>query len=110
VLNGSSISSTGGPAASARATPTRCCCPPGRGLVQPALEDDHLRRYAADVGLDVARFDRDRAGVRVLGRVWRDVESGMASGEVRGTPTLFIDGVVHRGAYDATALLEALAP
>ncbi len=26
--NGSSISSTGGSAASARATPTRCCCPP----------------------------------------------------------------------------------
>jgi hypothetical protein len=27
-LNGSSISITGGSAASARATPTRCCCPP----------------------------------------------------------------------------------
>ena len=30
-------------------------------------------------------------------------------GEVRGTPTLFIDGVVHRGSYDAATLLEALA-
>src|SRR5207244_4075293 len=39
----------------------------------------------------------------------RDVESGSASGEVRGTPTLFIDGVVHRGSYDAATLLEALA-
>jgi hypothetical protein len=29
---------------------------------------------------------------------------------VRGTPTLFIDGVVHRGAYDEAVLLEALAP
>jgi protein-disulfide isomerase len=76
---------------------------------QKALEDDDLRRYAADLGLDVARFDRDRTGVVVLGRVWRDVESGMATGEVRGTPTLFIDGLVHRGAYDATALLEVLA-
>ena len=27
-LNGSSINITGGSAASARATPTRCCCPP----------------------------------------------------------------------------------
>src|SRR5450755_2482040 len=27
-LNGSSINMTGGSAASARATPTRCCCPP----------------------------------------------------------------------------------
>jgi glutaredoxin len=28
---------------------------------------------------------------------------------VRGTPTLFIDGVLHRGAYDAPSLLEALS-
>jgi hypothetical protein len=31
-------------------------------------------------------------------------------GSVRGTPTLFIDSVVHRGAYDPATLLEALAP
>jgi protein-disulfide isomerase len=30
-------------------------------------------------------------------------------GEVQGTPTLLIDGVVHRGSYDAATLLEALA-
>jgi protein-disulfide isomerase len=76
---------------------------------QTALEDDDLRRYAAELGLDVARFDNERTGAAVLGRVGRDVESGMASGEVQGTPTLFIDGVVHRGGYDAATLLEALA-
>jgi len=76
---------------------------------QMALEDDDLRRYADELGLDAAPFDSDRAGSAVLERVERDVESGMATGEVRGTPTLFIDGAVHRGAYDATALLEALA-
>jgi protein-disulfide isomerase len=75
---------------------------------QVALAHDHLRRYAAELELDVALFDSDRTGATVLGRVGRDVESGMASGEVRGTPTLFIDGVVHRGSYDAAALLEAL--
>ena len=76
---------------------------------QKALTDDDLRRYAADLGLDVARFDRDRAGAGVRGRVRRDVDSGMASGEVRGTPTLFIDGAVHHGAYGPATLLEALA-
>ena len=76
---------------------------------QKALEDDDLGRYAAGLGLDVALFERDRAGARVLRRVRRDVDSGMMSGEVRGTPTLFIDGVVHRGRYDAAVLLEALA-
>ena len=76
---------------------------------QAALEDDDLRRYAGELGLDVARFDSDRTGAAVLERVGRDVESGMASGEVQGTPTLFIEGVVHRGGYDAATLLEALA-
>jgi protein-disulfide isomerase len=76
---------------------------------QKALGESDLRRYAADLGLDVARFDADRAGDAVLARVGRDVESGMASGEVRGTPTLFIDGVLHRGGYDPATLLQALA-
>jgi len=76
---------------------------------QSALEDDHLQRYAAELELDVARFDADRAGDPVLERVRRDVESGLASGQVQGTPTLFIDGVVHHGGYDAATLLEVLA-
>jgi formate-nitrite transporter family protein len=76
---------------------------------QKTLEDHDLRRYAAELELDVAVFDSDRVGAATLGRVGRDVESGKASGEVKGTPTLFIDGVVHRGGYDAAALLEALA-
>ena len=75
---------------------------------QKALEEDDLRRYAAELELDVARFDRDWTGSAVIERVRRDVQSGLASGEVRGTPTLFIDGVVHRGDYNADALLEAL--
>jgi len=76
---------------------------------QMALEDDDLRRYAAELELDVALFDGDRTGAAVLGRIGRDVQSALATGEVQGTPTLFIDGVVHRGSYDAASLLEALA-
>ena len=75
---------------------------------QRALTDDDLLRYARELGLDVGAFERDRGGARVLNRIGRDVESGIASGEVRGTPTLFIDGAVHRGSYDAASLLEAL--
>jgi protein-disulfide isomerase len=76
---------------------------------QAALEGDDLRRYAVELELDVAQFDSDLIGDAVIRRVARDVESGIASGEVRGTPTLFIDGVVHRDGYDAATLLEALA-
>jgi protein-disulfide isomerase len=75
---------------------------------QAALGDDDLRRYAAELELDVARFDADRNSDAVLRRIGRDVESGVASGQVTGTPTLFIDGVVHRGGYEAAALMEAL--
>jgi protein-disulfide isomerase len=76
---------------------------------QTALEDSDLQRYANQLELNGALFDEDRAGDAVLERIRRDVESGVASGEVQGTPTLFIDGVVHRGPYDAAVLLEALA-
>src|SRR3954468_94057 len=75
---------------------------------QSALEDDDLRRYADDLGLAPERFDVDRASARVLGRVRRDVESGRASREVLGTPTLFIQGAVHRSGYDAATWLGAL--
>jgi Na+:H+ antiporter, NhaA family len=77
---------------------------------QKELEDGDLRGYAAQLGLDVAAFDRDRANGAVADRIRRDVDSGLASGQVLGTPTLFIDGVVHRRGYDPPALLAALAP
>jgi protein-disulfide isomerase len=77
---------------------------------QKALEDSDLLGYAAQLGLDVAAFDRDRASTAVAERIRRDVDSGLASGQVLGTPTLFIDGIVHRGGYDPPALLAALAP
>jgi protein-disulfide isomerase len=76
---------------------------------QRALAEEDLRRHAAELGLDLSRFDGDRASPGVLARVSRDVESGIASGEVLGTPTLFIDGVVHRGGYSAESLLQALS-
>ena len=75
---------------------------------QKSLEDDDLRSYAAQLDLDLERFESDRTGADVLARIRRDVDSGLATGEVQGTPTLFIDGVVHRGAYDTSTLLEAL--
>jgi protein-disulfide isomerase len=75
---------------------------------QKALEDDDLRAYANEVGLDLARFDRDRNGDAVIARIDRDVASGDATGLVRGTPTIFIDGVLYQGGYDSAAFIEAL--
>jgi protein-disulfide isomerase len=75
-----------------------------------ALDHADLRGYAAQLRLDVAAFDRDRASRTVLERIQRDVDSGLTSGQVLGTPTLFIDGVVLRGGYDPPTLVAALAP
>jgi protein-disulfide isomerase len=76
---------------------------------QKALEDGDLRSYADELGLDLSDFDGDRAATEVMARIDRDVASGEASGVVRGTPTLFIDGVLHHGGYETGTLLEALA-
>ena len=75
---------------------------------QRALADEDLRGYAALLDLDAAAFQADRQRGAVQARIRRDVESGLDSGQVRGTPTLFIDGVLHQGGYDPASLLEAL--
>jgi protein-disulfide isomerase len=76
---------------------------------QKALEDGDLRSYAGELGLDLIRFDQDRKGDDVSARIARDVASAEATGVVRSTPTLFIDGVLHSGGYDTATLLEVLA-
>jgi protein-disulfide isomerase len=73
------------------------------------LEDEHLREAARELGIDVEGFDEDRASTPVLQRVQRDVLSGEASGEVRGTPTIFIDGAVYRDSYEPDTLRGALS-
>jgi protein-disulfide isomerase len=76
---------------------------------QKALEDDDLRSYASELGLDLERFDDDRANAGARARIARDVASGEATGVVRGTPTLFIDGVLYQGGYEPAEFIEALA-
>jgi protein-disulfide isomerase len=66
-----------------------------------------LVRYAGDLGLDTARF-RDHLARRAgAPRVAEDVDSADLSG-VSGTPTFFINGLRHYGAYDIGALSEAV--
>jgi protein-disulfide isomerase len=72
-----------------------------------ALEDDDLRRYAGEIGLEVERFDADRASDAVARRVAEDRRSGDESG-VGGTPAFFIGGEPHRGFYDVEGLVDAL--
>ncbi|MET9889062.1 Na+/H+ antiporter NhaA [Streptomyces sp. NPDC006465] len=74
---------------------------------QGDLGPKDLLRYAARVGLDSDRFRDDlRAGAGIA-RVARDVESADLSG-VSGTPTFFVNGRRHYGAYDIASLAAAV--
>ena len=56
-----------------------------------ALDDATLRRAAGEAGLDLARFDADRAGSDAAQRVARDVDLGIRLG-VDETPVVFVNG------------------
>jgi Na+/H+ antiporter NhaA len=70
---------------------------------QDALVLTDLIRYAAELGLDARRFERDLRTAKYGARVAQDVNSAEEAG-VAGTPTFFINEVLHRGGYDRESL------
>jgi Na+/H+ antiporter NhaA len=74
---------------------------------QDHLEPRDLIAHAEELGLDVERFRRDLRKRAFSGRVARDVESAELSG-VSGTPTFFVNGRRHYGAYDVGSLAAAV--
>jgi predicted DsbA family dithiol-disulfide isomerase len=74
---------------------------------QSRLTFPDLQAHAAELGLDVERFTRELERREYLERVAEDVASADASG-VAGTPTFFINGRRHHGAYDVATLTEAV--
>ena len=74
---------------------------------QGALSSPDLVRYAQQLDLDVARFSSDIHRHAGAPRVAADVESADLSG-VLGTPTFFINGRRHHGAYDIETLSNAI--
>jgi Na+/H+ antiporter NhaA len=74
---------------------------------QAELRINDLLRYADELGLDRKQFQEDLKRHVHAGRVAQDVESADLSG-VSGTPTFFINGQRHYGAYDAKSLTAAI--
>ncbi len=68
---------------------------------------EDLAAYAERLGLDVERFAEDLARNTGAARIAEDVDSADLSG-VTGTPTFFINGRRHHGAYDADSLAAAV--
>jgi protein-disulfide isomerase len=74
---------------------------------QDALGVRDLIRYAEELGLDVDRFRGYLRKSKGAGRIAEDVDSADVS-NVSGTPTFFINGRRHYGAYDVETLSAAV--
>ncbi|MGH9115710.1 MAG: Na+/H+ antiporter NhaA [Acidimicrobiales bacterium] len=74
---------------------------------QGELRPPDLARYAAQIGIDVTRFERDLRERAGASHVAEDVDSADLSG-VSGTPTFFVNGRRHHGAYDIDTLTAAV--
>jgi Na+/H+ antiporter NhaA len=74
---------------------------------QDALRPADLMGYAEQLGLDVELFSSQLRRHSGANRVAEDVNSADLSG-VSGTPTFFINGQRHYGAYDTDTLATAV--
>ena len=75
---------------------------------QQALDDPHLLLYAQELGLDLGAFEEAMIQHIYAERVREDLLGGVRSG-VNGTPSFFINGIRHDGAFDFESLLTAIA-
>jgi Na+/H+ antiporter NhaA len=74
---------------------------------QDALRPRDLVAAAERLGLDIERFREELRDHAHAGRVARDVESADLA-DVAGTPTFFVNGRRHHGAYDVDTLTAAV--
>jgi Na+/H+ antiporter NhaA len=74
---------------------------------QDEIAPRDLGRYAEELGLDADRFWEDLRRHEHAQRVAGDVGTADASG-VAGTPSFFINGRRHHGAYDVATLTSAV--
>ncbi len=74
---------------------------------QGDLRASHIAKYATEIGLDAERMIDELHRREYAARVSEDVASADESG-VSGTPTFFINGRRHYGAYDIATLSAAV--
>lgn len=61
------------------------------------ISDENLEGWAKEIGLDVEQFKTDFASDAVKAEVQKDMKAAQASGAVRGTPTILINGRKFQG-------------
>jgi protein-disulfide isomerase len=74
---------------------------------QQAMNPQKYAEYAREMGLDVERFDRDRASPEVKERI--DADKRVADGlGVSGTPAFFVNGRFLSGAQPFESFKELI--
>ncbi len=73
---------------------------------QDALDAASLRKYAAELGLNVKQFDIDFNSAKTASEVRKDVTDGESYG-VNSTPTIFVNGVTVRS-FSAAGFRKAI--
>jgi protein-disulfide isomerase len=75
---------------------------------QAHLKDKDLYRYAAGLGLDMARYKAEMDDHIYLQKV-REHIAGARRSHIRATPTFFVDGIVQDISFGMKALHDAVA-
>jgi protein-disulfide isomerase len=75
---------------------------------QAHLKEPDLRRYAGELGLDLARYVAEMDDHIYLQRVREHAEGGRRS-HIRATPAFFVNGVVQDISYGMQSLHDAVA-
>ena len=72
------------------------------------LDEEKLLQFATETDLDIKQFNRDRGNPQLSQQVNNDLRLGQTVG-VRGTPTVFINGLLlqKRNIADASQLIDA---
>ena len=75
------------------------------------LSNDKYKEWAKDIGLDVAKFEKDMASSDVDELIQRDMTAGR-SAEVTGTPSFYVNGkrVMNRSVDGFKEMIDVIGP
>jgi protein-disulfide isomerase len=73
---------------------------------QDHLQGKHLRRYAEQLGLDMARYDAEMDDEVYLQRIREHIDGGLKS-HLRSTPGFFVNGIIVDVSFGLRSLFDA---
>lgn len=73
---------------------------------QDHLQTKHLRRYAGQLELDMARYDAEMDDEVYLQRIREHIDGGSRS-HLRGTPGFFVNGIIVDVSFGLRSLFDA---